>query len=120
MSIFADWALRVSFTRMGSASALISWSRPLLFGYSTTWTAVTFPPATVSSTWTGPQRVCATLPVTVVVADELALEEDGAAADEDVPLVPLDEVPAVLPATGASAEALPPAVAAALDEVDVW
>jgi hypothetical protein len=70
---------------------------------------VIFPPATVSWTWTGPQRVCATLPVTVVVPAELALDELGA-ADDDVPV----EV------TGASAEAFPPAVAAALDEVDVW
>jgi hypothetical protein len=78
----------------------------------------------VSSTWTGPQRVCATLPVTVVVADELALEEDGAAADDEVPLVPVElpvEVPVdEEPVTGASADAFPPAAAAALDEVDVW
>src|ERR1700712_5558750 len=96
MSIFADCALRVSFTRIGSACALISWSLPLLFGYSTTVTAVTFPPETVICTWTGPQRVSAAVPVTVVVPElavpELVvpvLDEDGTAAvpeGDDVPV----------------------------------
>jgi hypothetical protein len=90
----------------------------LLLGYSTTWTAVIFPPETVIWTWTGPHRVLAAVPVTVVVPvlDEpvLALDDDGAAAvpeDDDVPV------------TGASAEVSPPAVppaAAALEDVDVW
>src|ERR1700712_2785100 len=113
MSIFADCALRVSFTRIGSACALISWSLPLLFGYSTTVTAVTFPPETVICTWTGPQRVSAAVPVTVVLP-ELAvpvLDEDGAAAVPEV-----DDVPV----SGASAEALPPAAAVALEDVEVW
>ena len=65
MSMFALCAEIVSCTRTGRASALISWSRPLPFGYWTTSTAVIFPPARVSRTSTGPQRVWATAPVTV-------------------------------------------------------
>src|SRR3954452_3296171 len=101
MSIFADWALRVSLTRMGSASALISWSLPLLSGYSTTLTAVTFPPETVICTWTGPQRVLAAVRVTVVVPAELAPDDDGAVdvPEDDVPEddVPEDDVPDDVP-----------------------
>jgi hypothetical protein len=130
-------------TRIGSAWALISWSRPLLSGYCTTCTAVIFRPETVSRTWTGPYRVSAALPVTVLVAaDDAALDGvlgdaalddgalDGAVADEapvpdpaddepaeGLPVVPV--LPVAVPPIGASAAALPPA-AAAFDEVDVW
>src|SRR4051812_46869325 len=70
MSILAFRALRVSLIRMGSAWALISWSRPSLFGYSMTETLVTLPFVTVSRTWTGPYLVCAAAPVTVFAADD--------------------------------------------------
>src|SRR4051812_25247583 len=112
MSMFAFCASRVSWISTGSARALISWSRPLPLGYWTTETSVIEPLATVSSTCTGPQRVEATEPVTVLAAVDVP--------DDDVPLddVP-DEVPDdVLPCTGATAEDEPPA--AAWDDVDVW
>src|SRR3954447_14814762 len=111
MSIEAFCASRVSWTRTGSARALICWSLPLLSGYSTTETSVIVPSATVSSTCTGPQRVEAVSPVTVV-------EPVVAVPEDDVPDEVLsDEVPA-LPVTGATAEDWPPA--AAWDDVDVW
>src|SRR3954452_11601723 len=68
MSIVALWALRVSLIRMGSALALISWSRPSLFGYLMTETLVTLPFVTVSCTCTGPYLVWTAVPVTVVAA----------------------------------------------------
>src|SRR4051812_15137997 len=105
MSIESFCASRVSWIRTGSARALICWSLPLLFGYSTTETSVIEPFATVSSTCTGPQRVEASSPVTVDVAvDVPVLEDDDAAALlEDDESDPLDVV-SELPVTGAMAE----------------
>src|SRR3954462_13074719 len=65
MSMDALCAFSVSWMRMGSARALISWSLPLLSGYSTTETFVIDPSATVIWTCTGPQRVSGAVPVTV-------------------------------------------------------
>src|SRR3954471_5782475 len=65
MSMEALCALSVSWMRIGSARALISWSLPLLVGYWTTETSVIDPSATVICTCTGPQRVSAAVPVTV-------------------------------------------------------
>jgi hypothetical protein len=65
----------VSFVRIGSAEALIWRSLPLSVGYCGTSTAVIFPSVTVIDTWTGPQRVEATEPATVVAAPELVLPE---------------------------------------------
>src|SRR3569833_3842629 len=126
MSMFAFCASRVSWISTGSARALISWSLPLPLGYWTTETSVSEPLATVSSTWTGPQRVEATEPVTVLdVADvpvpDDAVPDDAVAEveleDESDDVVP-DGVADVLPVTGAWAEDCPPA--AASDDVDVW
>src|SRR6476469_7948355 len=85
MSIEALWLSSVSWIRIGRAWALISWSRPLPFGYWTTETFVIFFAATVSCTCTGPQRVSATAPVTVVVVAALlgAAVVGAAALDED-------------------------------------
>src|SRR4051794_8295651 len=66
MSMSALCADRVSCFRVGRASALISSSLWLPSGYCGTSTAVIFPSATVIETWTGPQRVWTTAPVTVV------------------------------------------------------
>src|SRR4051795_2128109 len=110
MSMFAFCASRVSWISTGSARALICWSLPLPLGYWTTETSVIVPFATVSSTWTGPQRVEASSPVTVL--DALAVPDDA---------VPEDAVPEVASeplCTGATAEDCPPA--AAWDDVDVW
>src|SRR5690348_16874134 len=124
MSMFAFCASRVSRISTGSARALICWSLPLLSGYWTTETSVIDPLATVSSTWTGPQRVEATEPVTVLDAVDVpevapdvgpdAVESDDDEVPDDVP----ELLPEVLPCTGATAEDCPPA--AACDEVDVW
>src|SRR3954469_11969167 len=129
MSISAFCASRVSWISTGSARALICWSLPLLAGYSTTETSVIEPLATVSWTWTGPQRVSAASPVTVLEAVDVPLPEPvevesddelGAALDDalddgadDAP----DDVPE-LPWTGATAEDCPPA--AASEDVEVW
>src|SRR6185295_2474883 len=88
MSMFALCADSVSCVRTGNASALICWSLPLPLGYCGTSTAVILPLATVSATCTGPQRVWATEPVTVV-PDVV----------EPVPLL----VPELLPVDGAAA-----------------
>src|SRR6476646_831101 len=77
MSIWALCASSVSWIRIGSAWELISWSRPLPFGYWTTATFVIFLLEMVSCTCTGPQRVCATVPVTVL---EVAADLGAAAA----------------------------------------
>src|SRR4051794_34859280 len=119
MSIFAFWASRVSWTSTGSARALICWSLPLLSGYSTTETSGIVPLDTVSWTWTGPQRVEASAPVTVAdavevpVAEPVEVEPVGVEPDDDEPddapeELPVEPVPA-LPWTGATAEELPPA-----------
>src|SRR4051812_8676198 len=88
MSMFALCAFSVSWMRIGSACALISWSLPLLSGYCTTETFVIDPPATVISTCTGPHRVSATVPVTV--PDVAALLGLAAAEELDEPEL-LDE-----------------------------
>src|SRR5512133_3883539 len=75
MSMSALCAVSVSFVRIGSAEALIWRSLPLPVGYWGTSTAVIFASVTVIDTWTGPQRVEATEPVTVVAAPELVLPE---------------------------------------------
>src|SRR4051794_8030118 len=113
MSMFAFCASRVSWISTGSARALICWSLPLPFGYSTTETSVIVPSATVSSTCTGPQRVDASSPVTVLDAAAVP-DEDEAVPDEDA----VPEVASEPLCTGASAEDCPPA--AAWDDVDVW
>src|SRR5690242_6589667 len=127
MSMLAFCASRVSWISTGSARALISWSLPLPLGYCSTETSVIVPSATVSSTWTGPQRVDAVSPVTVAepvvdvpdddVPDD-AVPED-AVPDEVLSEVVPDVVPVPAPpVTGATAEDCPPA--AACDDVDVW
>jgi hypothetical protein len=113
---------------MGRAWLLISWSRPLPFGYWTTETFVIFFAATVSCTCTGPQRVSATAPVTVVVAllgaavvgaaaalDAAALLGDAALEDAALELTPPEMA---LPEAGAASEDRPPWAEA--DDVDVW
>src|SRR3954452_1699106 len=102
MSIVAFCASRVSWISTGSARTLICWSLPLPLGYWTTETSVIEPSATVNSTWTGPQRVAAVSPVTVLDP-----------VDADGP-----EVASGVLCTGATAEDWPPA--AAWDDVDVW
>src|SRR3954452_18320205 len=110
MSMPSPWASRVSWTRIGRARALISWSLPLPFGYSTTETSVIVPPDTLSWTCTGPQRVEASSPVTVVPVPEADDEpEEDVPSVDDVPSV--EEVPPVPLATGATAEDSAPAAA---------
>src|SRR4051794_38446420 len=136
MSMEALCAFSVSWMRIGSARALISWSFPLLFGYWTTATSVIEPSATVIWTCTGPHRVSATVPVSVPdVAALLGLAAVEELDDEALELLAelelLDEVEpsavgalvvplaVVLPLYGVLAEELPPA-AAAVDDVEVW
>src|SRR3954449_5289763 len=102
MSTSAPCASRVSWTSTGRARALISWSLPLPSGYSTTSTSVISPSTTLIRTCTGPQRVCATSPVT---------ESDDEPLDEDA------EDPEVPPPIGA---ALDDSALADPDEMDVW
>ena len=61
--MFAFCADRVSSVRIGSAYALISWSRPFPFGETGTATSVILPSVTVMVICTGPHRVCATEPL---------------------------------------------------------
>ena len=72
---------------------MISWSLPLPLGYCTTDTFVIALPSMVSSTWTGPHRVWATDPVTVLVCE--------------VPVDPLPEGP-VSPPDDSGAVVAPP------------
>src|SRR4051794_3826461 len=96
MSIVAPCAFSVSWMRIGSARALISWSLPLLFGYCTTATFVIDPLATVIWTCTGPHRVSATVPVTVPdVAELLGLAALEALDELELPAVGALVVPAV-------------------------
>src|SRR5689334_16760777 len=119
MSMLALCAFRVSWMRIGRARALISWSLPLLFGYCTTATSVIDPFATVIWTCTGPQRVSATVPVTVPdVAEVVGLAALEEPAELDEPAEP-EPLAVVLPEYGVLAELLPPA-AAASDDVEVW
>src|SRR6185312_13661821 len=90
MSMDALWAEIVSSISTGRARALICWSLPFSFGYCTTDTSVIRPSATVICTWTGPHRVCATGPVTVLAA----LAAPVVLLDEDAD-VPPDPVPPV-------------------------
>jgi hypothetical protein len=81
-------------------------------------TAVTVPPATVISTCTGPYFVEAAAPVTVVAVDDEDEDEDEEAlVVPAAALVPLAVEP-VLVETGATTE--DSALAAAVDDVDVW
>src|SRR4051794_13430227 len=121
MSMSALCAFSVSWMRIGSACALISWSLPLLSGYCTTETFVIDPPATVISTCTGPHRVSAAVPVTVPdVAEPVGLAAPAEPEPVDEPSsvegleLPVVDV-LVLPVYGVAAELLPPA-AAAVDE----
>src|SRR4051812_18675493 len=125
MSMSALCASSVSCTRIGSARALICRSLPFSVGYSTTETSVMVPSATVTCTCTGPQRVSAESPVTVVVPDELP----DVPEDDVVPSVGAVDVPAAVLPDEVSPEEVPPctgatteesAVAEAVDEVDVW
>src|SRR4051812_24774418 len=124
MSMEALCALSVSWMRIGSARALISWSLPLLVGYWTTETFVIDPSATVIWTCTGPHRVSATAPVTVPdvaePAEPAALED---VEELELPAVGVLVVPVplvvLLPLKGVAAEVVPPA-AAAVDDVEVW
>src|SRR4051812_11588440 len=117
MSIEALCAFSVSWMRIGSARALISWSLPLLFGYWTTATSVMEPSATVIWTCTGPHRVSAAVPVTVPeVAEPVVLPAELESPVVGALVAPLAEV---LPLYGVLAEELPPA-AAAVDDVEVW
>src|SRR6478736_7946404 len=95
MSMSELCASIVSWTRIGRAYVLISWSLPLPLGYCTTDTFVIVSPSRVSSTWTGPHRVCATSPVTVLVDDPLS---DDPASDDPVSddPVPDDPVPPLM------------------------
>src|SRR6476619_7315202 len=103
MSMSAPCAESVSFVRIGSAEALIWRSLPLPVGYWGTSTAVIFPSVTVIDTWTGPQRVEATEPVTVDAVPELVLPE------------PDDPVP-----WGAAGAATTVSPAVAGPDVEVW
>src|SRR4051812_33012723 len=95
MSMPALCAFSVSWMRIGSARALISWSLPLLSGYCRTETSVIDPSATVIWTCTGPHRVSATVPVTVPEDAELL---GLAALDEPAELEELAELePAASP-----------------------
>src|SRR3954466_5080945 len=116
MSMEALCALSVSWMRIGSARASISWSLPLLVGYWTTETSVIDPSATVIWTCTGPHRVSAAAPVTLPDAAELEELDEPVAAALVEPAAPVE---VVLPLYGMLAEELPPA-AAAVDDVEVW
>src|SRR4051812_34648532 len=115
MSMSALCALSVSWTRIGNARALISWSLPLLSGYCTTETFVIEPSATVIWTCTGPHRVSAAVPVTVPDVAELLTLAELAELELLVEPEPVDVLPAVpvpvavvLPLYGVAAEVLPP------------
>jgi hypothetical protein len=113
MSMSALCASFVSRIRTGSARALICRSLPLLFGYSTTETSVIVPFATEIATCTGPQRVLAASPVTVVAFTvDPVVDPEPPAEDEapEPPAVPLD--------TGPTTAESPPATAC--EDVDVW
>lgn len=135
MSIFALCAEMVSCTRISNAVALISWSRPLLFGYTDTDTAVIFPFPTVICTWTAPHLVSVESPRnvplaaaaavvgasdSVVALDVSPLSASPAVADGSVIPDALVAEAAVLDAparTGATTELSP---ATAREDVDVW
>src|SRR3954463_185097 len=135
MSMEALCALSVSWMRIGSARALISWSLPLLVGYWTTETSVIDPSATVIWTCTGPHRVSAAAPVTVPDAAELEELDEPLAAALVEPAAPgggggagppaaalgdpAAPVEVVLPLNGVATEESPPATAA-VEEVEVW
>src|SRR5664280_2651301 len=53
----------------GMAWLLISWSRRVSVGYRIAFTAVIFPAAMLTSTWTGPYLVASALPSTTTVPD---------------------------------------------------
>src|SRR5664280_2045453 len=53
----------------GMAWLLISWSRRVSVGYRMAFTAVIFPAAMLTSTWTGPYLVASALPSTTNVSD---------------------------------------------------
>src|SRR3954451_4409080 len=115
MSMEALCAFSVSWMRIGSARALISWSFPLPFGYCTTATSVIEPSATVIWTCTGPHRVSAAVPVTVPdVAEPVVLPALELLDELELPFVGAVVAPlaVVLPLYGVLAEELPPAAAA--------
>src|ERR1700712_5340936 len=119
MSIFALWAEIVSCNRVGRAVELISWSRPLLSGYTGTDTAVIFPFVTVICTWTGPHRVSVESPRTVLLPDDAALLLLGAAALVVVLTLPASApVPLESPASPDVVEGtvIPAVLGAAVDE----
>src|SRR3954454_21625746 len=115
MSMEALCALSVSWMRIGSARALMSWSLPLLCGYCTTATSVIEPSATVIWTCTGPHRVSATVPVNVPdVAEPVVLAALELLDELELPVVGV----VVLLLYGVLAEVLPP-TAATVEDVEV-
>src|SRR5664279_2330926 len=74
----------------GMAWLLISWSRRVPVGYRMAFTAVIFPAAMLTSTWTGPYLVASAVPSTTTVPDAAA---DGGGPDAAAVVAPVEPAP---------------------------